>query len=547
MTGMTMTGDDAAVGERRGPGRFFRDLPVSRKMLLVVAVLCVMLVAVGSVGVGQLGSVQNRARGLYRDSLQAIAHLGVVDSDLREVRLQVLTLATTPRGAAMQTIVAQIKTIDADMDRHWAAYTATDMRGREKARDTYDAALTTYRQIRDQRLIPLALAGKIQEFLTLRAQQTAPVAATMQAALKSLRDIEDATAAASMRSAQRAYSSARTLIVVLILLGVALGVALSLLVGRAIARALGLTIDVLEDMARGRLDRRVPVTSRDEVGRMNSALNTATERLAAVLSEISSNVAALTAEAGELSTVASGLQANADESSARARDASAASADITLNILTVASGSDEIGASIAEIARNTTEAATVAAQAVTDASQTEQTLRQLGESSDQISTVVKLITSIAEQTNLLALNATIEAARAGEAGKGFAVVANEVKDLAQETARATEDISGRVAAIQQDATAAMTAIAGITQVIGRINDAQSTIAAAVEEQSATTTEMSRNVNEVATRSREISDNVTSVAQIADHTTQGAASTAHASTRLAEIAATVQRSLAGLTY
>jgi len=166
---------------------------------------------------------------------------------------------------------------------------------------------------------------------------------------------------------------------------------------------------------------------------------------------------------------------------------------------------------IREIAHNATEAARVAGQAVSVAENTTKTVGKLGDSSQEIATVIKLINGIAEQTNLLALNATIEAARAGEAGKGFAVVASEVKELAQETARATEDIAKRVETIQTDTAGAVTAISQISSVIGEINDFQATIAAAVEEQTATTNEMNRNVAEAASGTQGIAAAITGLA------------------------------------
>ena len=191
---------------------------------------------------------------------------------------------------------------------------------------------------------------------------------------------------------------------------------------------------------------------------------------------------ALGGSSEELTSVSTTIAASAEQASAQANVVSAAAEQVSRNVQTVATGAEEMGASIREIAQNANEAARVAGTAVEVAHATNETVCKLGASSREIGEVVKVITSIAEQTNLLALNATIEAARAGEAGKGFAVVANEVKDLAQETAKATENISRMIEAIQGDTAGAVEAIGQISAVIGQINDYQTTIASAVEEQ-----------------------------------------------------------------
>jgi methyl-accepting chemotaxis protein len=178
---------------------------------------------------------------------------------------------------------------------------------------------------------------------------------------------------------------------------------------------------------------------------------------------------------------------------------------------------------------------------------TNATVQKLGESSAEIGKVIKVITSIAEQTNMLALNATIEAARAGEAGKGFAVVANEVKELAKETAHATDDISRMIEAIQADTKGAVDAIQQIGAVINQINDISNTIASAVEEQTATTHEISRNVVEAAKGSGEIAQNITAVAQAAETTTEGAGNSQKAATDLARMAAELQKLVAQFDY
>ncbi len=189
----------------------------------------------------------------------------------------------------------------------------------------------------------------------------------------------------------------------------------------------------------------------------------------------------------------------------------------------------------------------MATSAVKTADSTNATITKLGQSSTEIGKVIKVITSIAQQTNLLALNATIEAARAGEAGKGFAVVATEVKELAKQTAKATEDISQKIEAIQTDTKEAVEAIGQITGVINRINDIQNTIASAVEEQTATTSEISRNIAETAKGAADIAKNIGHVAQNAQSTTTGASSTLQAADELARMAVELQKLLSKFKY
>jgi len=261
------------------------------------------------------------------------------------------------------------------------------------------------------------------------------------------------------------------------------------------------------------------------------------------IAQIGSNLASASEE---LTSVSSTMGSTAEETSSQANVVAGAAEQVSKNVQSVSTGSEEMTASIQEIAKNTTDAAKVAAQAVNVAESTTATVAKLGQSSAEIGSIIKVITTIAEQTNLLALNATIEAARAGDAGKGFAVVANEVKELAKETTKATENISRMIETIQEDTKGSVDAIEEISTIIRQVNDYMNTIASAVEEQTVTTNEMARNVTEASKGSMEIAGNIVSVADAARGTTEGATQTQQASAELARMAADLQKVVATLT-
>ena len=258
--------------------------------------------------------------------------------------------------------------------------------------------------------------------------------------------------------------------------------------------------------------------------------------------KIRNTAESLATSSAELSTVSEQMSANAEETQAQAGMVSKASEEVNKNLQTLATGTEEMGATIKEIAKNATEAARVSSEAVKTAESTNATVQKLGESSAEIGQVIKVITSIAQQNNLLALNATIEAARAGEMGKGFAVVANEVKELAKQTAKATEDISQKIAAIQADTKGAVDAIGTIGAIINQISDISGSIATAVEEQSATTDEMARNVAAAAQGSADITRNIAGVSEAAQSTTHGAADAHSAAEQLSQLAGELREML-----
>jgi methyl-accepting chemotaxis protein len=303
----------------------------------------------------------------------------------------------------------------------------------------------------------------------------------------------------------------------------------------------------LNKLADGDFTAQIEKQYAGEFNELKNAVNTMVAQVRSALLKIGKETNTLASASEQLGRVSQQMSASAEETAAQANVVSAASEQVSTNIQTVATGADEMGASIKEIAKNTAEATKIANNAVQLSKTTNDTVRKLGTSSAEIGQVIKVITSIAQQTNLLALNATIEAARAGEAGKGFAVVANEVKELAKQTAQATEDISQKIQAIQEDASGAVTAIGQITEVIGQISDIQNTVATAIEEQSATTNEISRNLAEAAKGGADITLNITSVAQVAKTTTEAAGQTQMSAKSLEETASQLRELVGQFRY
>ena len=356
---------------------------------------------------------------------------------------------------------------------------------------------------------------------------------------------------ARVNEATAAVSATATRNVRLLVLAFVVCVLLAGLLARAViletTRAVGGVKRSLDAMATGDLTVPVQARSRDEIGAAARSLTTAQESLRAMLAKVAGTAETVRNAARELSESNVKVAEASEESIAQALTVAAASEEVSTTVRSVAEGAEELSASIRQIAQNATEAAMVADQGVTYSQSAGATVSDLGRSSKQIADFVEVITSIAEQTNLLALNATIEAARAGEAGKGFAVVAAEVKELARESARTAKDIAALIESNQAQTTSAVGAISDISAIIQTINEHQSTIAGAMEEQSATTNEISRSVTQAAAGSGEIAANVTSVASAAATSSEVLTRMAASVADLAAMATELHARVADFTY
>ena len=344
-----------------------------------------------------------------------------------------------------------------------------------------------------------------------------------------------------------AAASAQMLIAIGTVLALVLGCGLAFVVTRSIVGPVTAARDALRRVAERHLDVPLETAGADEPAQMSRALDEALAAIRRVIGDVARQAEILSSTSGELDRLAGTFATSVADASQQARVAADASREVSTSVQAVATGSTEMGAAIQEISHNATNAAQVASEAVSAAQQASTTMANLGSSSARIGDVAGLITGIAAQTNLLALNATIEAARAGEQGKGFAVVANEVKELAQQTAAATDEISRIIQAIQADSDEAVNAIRHISEVIARISDYQTTIAGAVEEQTATTGTMNASVADAAAGSTEVAANIDSVAAAASAASADVEHSRIAATELARMARELKEAVGQFRY
>ncbi|GAA4587181.1 hypothetical protein GCM10023107_05200 [Actinoplanes octamycinicus] len=507
------------------------DLPLPVKMLTSVVSVAVACAAVILIAVGGLRLVDEKANAVYGHGVVPIEHLAAVHEEVLRVRMLALNyyMSDAEYRAKEDTEMTERT---AHVDEIWAKY--LPLTADQKTATALKANFDKFNELRTGKMMPAALDGRLQDFWDSWNQGTG-LYAEIDEAFQTLEKAHADSAVQAKQEVSDAKATVTTQVWVIGVLGLLLGLGIALLVVRAVVGPVRRVTAVLKAVAAGDLTRDSGVRSRDEVGQMADALNLATASMREAVTTINGSAATVLESSRNLNAVNDHLSSGATTASGRAAAAQQAAEDVARLVSTLSAAAEEMGVSIREIATNASDAAGVAGEAVSVASETSTIVGKLGESSAEIGNVVKLITSIAEQTNLLALNATIEAARAGDMGKGFAVVAGEVKELAQETAKATETIGQRVEMIQSDTDSAVAAIERISEVIVRISDYQTTIASAVEEQTATTAEISRSVAEAATGAEDIARNISEVAQAAADTTAGVTSSRTAAQHLAGMA------------
>jgi methyl-accepting chemotaxis protein len=522
-------------------------LSVNVKIISALTVALLVAVVVGVMGLRALSDTNQGTQKLYTSNVASVTAIGQLRTALFMTRNDVAQQAISQDAAHMAEYRSAVTEDEAAYAAALAAYRASSPASPESLIQGIADSYAAYKNIVDTKLIPAGERNDFKGWQAIRDAEAAPIMKKLIPDLTTMQGIEQKDAKHTADQAEASYKSSRTKAIVLLALGVLVALGIGLFIARGIISSLNRVKEVCVALAAGDLTRTADLTVQDEVGQMGQALDSAMGILRETVGTISDSAQSLAGASEEMSSVSTQIFASAEETSTQAQSVSAATEQISRSVDSVSAASEEMGSSIAEISRNATEAARVAAEAVRIAEVTNATVSQLGASSVEIGNVINTITSIAEQTNLLALNATIEAARAGEAGKGFAVVATEVKELAQETARATEDIARRVQAIQVDTTGAVDAIGQISAVIGRISEFQTTIASAVEEQTATTGETNRNVAEAATGVQAITGSITGVADSAQVTSRGVAEAQQTTSELARMSSNLNELVGRFRY
>ncbi|WP_234996416.1 methyl-accepting chemotaxis protein [Demequina sp. NBRC 110054] len=525
-----------------------RRFTLSAQIFSAFGVVLAALIAVGVAGVSQLIALKSASHALIESSQQAdeyVMDMEVTWSEVVKQHLRVDSAAESGDAAALEAAWAQQEVTFQDFDAAIGTFVTYyeeefGVAVGDLARKVADWA--TFQETADAIFNPASTAVAEGDDSELEAQMD-----VIRENIDELVDEVDATVAAEEAAVDDKATATEVVMIATQLGGILVAIVVGIILARRISGGVGKVERSLEALAEGDLTAAAVVTTNDEIGDMARALASAQTALRETMAEVIRSAQTVASAAEELSAANAQVAAGSQEASVQAGAVATAAEEVNRSVQAVSAGAEEMGASIKEISHNANEAARIATNATSVADAANDQVGKLGVSSQEIGNVIKVITGIAEQTNLLALNATIEAARAGEAGKGFAVVASEVKDLAQETAKATEEVARRVQAIQEDTGGAVDAIAEISDIVKQISDFQMTIASAVEEQTATTSEMSRGVNEAATGSAGIASNVTAVAQTSADSAEVLDQIGASVNELAELSANLRAKVEFFTY
>ena len=523
-----------------------RDVAISGKVALAPGVVLCTLIGMALVAIVILGASKDRIRDLSEGAFERYRLAAEANEATAGAHTMLMrTLSVAANESDKKRIEVNLKTVTAALNVTQSALDGLKLHvgANDPAMQQIMASFKLYRESTKQVLDVVVDDAATATMLMADAEASFDKLVTQ---LRALKNSADAARAETSRAALDAATQAVWLFLTILVTAAVLSIVATMLISRVIAQPIKQLTRDMEQLASGSTEFAIAATGqRDEIGSMARAVEVFKQnaidakrldaeqkteqarkelRQAAVEQHIAifergvrASLDMLASAATEMRATSQSMSATANETSRQAVAVAAGAERATVNVQTVASATEELSSSVSEIGRQVTQSARIAGQGVEQAGRTNATVGGLSAAAQKIGDVVKLISDIASQTNLLALNATIEAARAGDAGKGFAVVASEVKSLANQTAKATEEIASQVTAMQGATDDAVQAIQKITETITAINEVSTVIASAVEEQGAATQEIARNVQEAADGTGQVSSNIVGVNQAAAET------------------------------